>query len=55
MAYLEEVPWTIVPIISQLFHGIRANQIGFELVFDKLTFKCMDALRKRFSLLLIMF
>ena len=47
MAFLVKVPWSIVSVVSQLF---RANQMGFEQVFDNLTFKSMTAFRKRFNM-----
>ena len=34
-------------IISFFLNGIRANQMGFEQVFDNLTFKRIIALRKK--------
>ena len=44
MAFLVKVPWSIDSVVSQLF---QANQMGFEQVFDKLTFKPMTTLRKK--------
>ena len=44
MGFLVKILQTIVSAISQFF---RANQVGFEQVFNNLTFKHMDALRKQ--------
>ena len=44
MAFLVKVPWVIVSLFLNCF---RVKQIGFEQVFDKLTYKHMYALRKQ--------
>ena len=44
MAFLVKGPWSIVSAISQFF---RTNQVVFKQVFDDLTFKHIDALRKQ--------
>ena len=44
MAFLVKILQAIVSVISQLF---KANQIGFEQVFDNRTVKHMDTLRKQ--------
>ena len=44
MAFLVKISQTVISAISQFF---RANQMGFEQVFDNLTLEHMDALRKQ--------
>ena len=44
MAVLVEVPQAVVSVISQLFQG---EPSGIQQVFDNLTVKHMDALRKQ--------
>ena len=44
MVFLVKVPWSIVSFVSQLLQG---ETMGFEQVFDNLTFKRMTALRKQ--------
>ena len=45
MAFLAKIPQAIVSVISYFF--FKANQIGFEQVFDNVIVKHMDALRKQ--------
>ena len=52
MVFLVKVPYVIVSVTSQFF---RANEVRFEQVFDNLTFKRTDPLRKRFRLSSILF
>ena len=44
MAFLVKAPQAIVSVISQLFLW---NQVGFKQVFNNLTVKHMDVLRKQ--------
>ena len=44
MDFLVQTPQAKVSVISRLFQG--ANQMGSEQIFDNLTFKLMEALRK---------
>ena len=44
MAFLEKVPR---PSFLLFLNCFRANQVGFKQVFDNLTVKHMDALRKQ--------
>ena len=44
MPFLVKAPQAVVSVILNCF---RANQLGFKQVFDNLTVKYMDALRKQ--------
>ena len=44
MAFLVKVPQAVVSVIPRLF---QANQVEFKQVFDNLTVKHVDALRKQ--------
>ena len=50
MAFLAKISSTIVLLFPNWF---RASQMGFEQVFDNLTFKHMDALRKQIQCLVM--
>ena len=45
MAFLVKIPWSIVSAVSQLFWGQTKGDLNK--VFNNLTFKLMDALKKQ--------